>query len=126
MAECFNRSSETEMRRRLRRELPPAEALVWSRLRRKQLLGARFRRQYSVGSYCIDFYCPESKLAIEVDGDSHFTEEGKLHDRRRQAFIEEFGIRFLRFTNEDVHDNLDGVLEMIANALMHSPRSRPS
>jgi very-short-patch-repair endonuclease len=117
MTEFFNRSSEKELRRRLRNEPTPAEAELWSRLRRGQLRGHRFRRQYSIGPFCVDFYCVQAKLVIEVDGDTHFTPEAKQYDAQRQSYIEAFGIRFLRFTNVEVHDNLDGVLEAIARAL---------
>ncbi|WP_165229230.1 endonuclease domain-containing protein [Aquisphaera insulae] len=121
MTEFFNRGSEKERRRELRGRMPLAEVLLWSQLRRGQLLGYRFRRQYSVGSFIVDFYCPRLKLAIELDGDSHFSEEAKAYDARRQHFIEEFGIRFLRFTNQDVLDNMDGVLEVIARAVEQGP-----
>lgn len=77
------------------------------------MLGVKFRRQYSVGSYIIDFYSPEIKLAIEVDGDSHFEHQAIKYDRERQSFIENFGIQFLRFTNIDIYKNLHGVLEEI-------------
>ena len=117
MTEFFNRSSEKDLRRRLRKELTPAEAELWSRLRRGQLRGHRFRRQYSIGPYCVDFYCVQAKLAIEVDGDTHFTPEAKQYDAQRQRYIEAFGIRFLRFTNVDVYDNPDGVVEAIARAI---------
>jgi very-short-patch-repair endonuclease len=117
MTELLNRSSEKDLRRRLRKELTPAETELWSRLRRGQLGGRRFPRQYSIGPYCVDFYCVQAKLAIEVDGDSHFTPEAKQYDPQRQLYIEAFGIRFLRFTNVEVYDNLDGVIEAIARAL---------
>jgi very-short-patch-repair endonuclease len=125
MTEYFNRSSEKEMRRRLRKEMPQAEVVLWTRLRGKQLFGKKFRRQYSVGPYSIDFYCPEVKLAIELDGDSHFTQEAKQYDAQRQQYIESFGIRFLRFTNQDVYENLDGVLEAISLAVQENPPQSP-
>ena len=117
MTEFFNRSSEKDLRRRLRKELAPAEAQLWSRLRRGQLGGRRFRREYSIGPYCVDFYCVQAKLAIEVDGDTHFIPEAKQYDAQRQQYIGAFGIRFLRVTNVEVYDNLDGVVEAIARAL---------
>jgi very-short-patch-repair endonuclease len=117
MTEFFNRSSEKDLRRRLRKELTPAEAELWARLRRGQLREHRFRRQYSVGPYCVDFYCVQAKLAIELDGDTHFTSEAKQYDAQRQRYIGAFGIRFLRFANAEVYDNLDGVVEAIARAL---------
>jgi len=125
MTEFFNRSSEKELRRRQRKELTPAETKLWSRLRRGQLHGRRFRRQYSVGPYCVDFYCAQAKLAIEVDGDTHFTPEAKQYDARRQSYIEAFRVRMLRFTNDEVYDNLDGVVEAIARALREEPPCIP-
>jgi very-short-patch-repair endonuclease len=125
MTEYFNRSSEKDLRRQLRKEKPPAEALLWSRLRREQLGGHRFRRQYSVGPFCVDFYCVQAKLAIELDGDSHFTPDAKRYDFDRQQYIESFGIRVLRFTNVELYDNLDGVLEAIAMALAAEPPCIP-
>jgi len=105
MTQIFNRSSDTEKRRRLRRESPLAEQRLWLRLRNRQLMGYRFRRQYGVGPSVLDFYCPEVKLAIEVDGDSHF--EAGEYDRERQRYIESLGIRVLRFTNREVFKRLD-------------------
>lgn len=67
----------------------------------RQLAGVKFRRQYGVGPFVIDFYCPEFKLAIEVDGHSHESPEAKKHDAERQKAIEHYGIRFLRFTDEE-------------------------
>lgn len=115
MTQFFNKSQEKEKRRRLRAEMPPAEIALWSRLRRKLVCGYKFRRQYSVGPYVIDFYCPALRLAGEIDGESHFVSVGNDYDDQRQAFIESFGIRFLRFTNRDVYDNLGGVLETISS-----------
>ncbi len=76
--------------------------------------GFKFRRQYSVGPYVIDFYCPALNLAVEIDGDSHFQRDS--NDKPRQYYIENFGIRFSRFTNEEVYNNLEGVLEVIRQA----------
>lgn len=109
MTEFFNRASETKRRRYLRNSMPKAEVLLWCKLKGKQVGGARFRRQYSVGPFVLDFYCPQVKLAIEVDGDSHFLDDGR-RDTDRQRYIEGFGIRFLRFTNTDIYSNLDGVV----------------
>jgi very-short-patch-repair endonuclease len=106
--------------------MPPSEILLWSKLRGRQLQGMKFRRQYSVGPYCVDFYCPEIRLAIELDGDSHFTDAAKGYDRERQRWIESFGIRFLRFTNTDLYENLDGVLHVIATAIETTPPTPPS
>lgn len=123
MPRVFNRSESKDTRRRLRKAMTRAEAVVWAKLRRKQILGHVFRRQYSVGPYVIDFYCPGLKLAVEIDGDSHFLDGAEAADQRREAFISGFGIRFLRFTNEEVYRNLEGVLESITQvALEHTER----
>jgi very-short-patch-repair endonuclease len=81
------------------------------------MLGYKFRRQYSVDQYVIDFYCPELKLAIEVDGDSHFSPLARIYDSQRQHHIESFGIRFLRILNEDVYFNMDAVLDEIEETI---------
>ncbi len=113
MNEFFNREDQTSKRRELRGSMPNAEVILWSRLKGRQLLGCKFRRQYSVGTFVIDFFAVEIKLGIELDGDSHFQPGALEYDRKREQFIESFGIRIVRVLNSDVHDNLDGVLEMI-------------
>jgi very-short-patch-repair endonuclease len=115
VTEIFNRTSEKGRRRQHRHEMPRAEVLLWSRLKGKQLLGLKFRRQYSVGQYCLDLYCPAAKLAVEIDGDSHWAEGAVEYDRVRQSFIQSFGIHFLRFPNSEVYENLDGVVQVISD-----------
>jgi len=117
MTKIYNRTSEKEKRRLLRNNLPKAEVILWSRLQRKQLWGYKFRRQFSVGSYVIDFYCPELKVAIEIDGASHFKEGVEEYDHNRQESIEKLGISFLRFTNNDIYKNLIGVLQAIGDKI---------
>jgi very-short-patch-repair endonuclease len=113
VTQLFNKSEAKDKRRALRKSMLRAEVMVWSKLRGKNVKGYKFRRQYSVGTYIIDFYCAELKLAIEIDGESHFIAGSEDHDRKRQEFIESTGIRFLRFTNTDVYERLDGVLDVI-------------
>jgi len=93
--------------------MPETELILWSQIRRKQVAGCRFRRQYGVGPYVLDFYCPELHLAIEVDGDSHFNKKSEEYDRNRQNNIEQYGIKFLRFTNEDIRKGLHVILDVI-------------
>jgi very-short-patch-repair endonuclease len=118
MNEFFNRESETHKRQQLRGSMPDAEVILWSRLKGRQLLGCKFRRQYSVGSFVIDFYSVETKLGIELDGDSHFRTGAPKYDQKRQQFIESFGIKIVRVLNSDVYDNLDVVLEMIGREVL--------
>ena len=73
----------------------------------------RFRRQITVGIYILDFYCAEAKLAIEIDGAQHYLPQGKQHDLYRTNYLNEQGIKVLRFTNRDVMENLQGVCTMI-------------
>jgi len=110
----------------LRNNMTLAEILLWNHLKQKKLLGYDFHRQKPIAEFVVDFYCPRLSLAIEIDGDSH---EGKLEkDGKRQHDIEEFGIRFLRFSDEEVKHNLDGVLEAISisieNQAPAGPRTR--
>ncbi len=113
MTRLFNQTSEKEKRRALRKNMPPAEIILWSKLRGKNLCGLKFKRQYSIGAYIVDFYSPQLKLAIEIDGESHFIEGAEIRDQKRQAVIESAGVAILRFTNRDVYERIEGVIEKI-------------
>ena len=117
MNEFFNRESETGKRRKLRRSMTDAEVILWSRLKGRQLLGCKFRRPYSVGSFVIDFFSVEIKLGIELDGQCHLQPGAPEYDGKRQHFIESFGIRIVRILNTEVHENVDGVMEMLAGVV---------
>ena len=117
MTIAYNIKSQTSRRRALRHSMSKAEVILWKELSRKQLHGYKFRRQYGVDQYVLDFYCPHLKLAIEVDGDSHFMPGAEEQDKTRQEYNEAFGIRFLRFTNADVCENIDGVCHVIFNKI---------
>jgi len=94
--------------------MPLAEQLLWAKLKNKQIKNHKFRRQHSIGKFIVDFYCPEIKLAVELDGDSHFesTAAEKL-DSQRQSSLESLGIKVIRFTNREVYENLTGILESL-------------
>ncbi len=100
-------------RKTLRSTLTPAEAKLWLCLKNKQLDGKRFRRQFSIGNYILDFYCPEQKIAVELDGKHHFTPEGRMIDDERDLFLSAQGIRVLRFENIRVFQQLENLLEEI-------------
>jgi very-short-patch-repair endonuclease len=93
--------------------MPKSEVILWSKLKNRQMHGVRFLRQFGIDAYILDFYCPCLKLAIEVDGDSHFVRGAEEYDRTRQEHIESYGIRFLRFTNNEVCRNTQGVCQRI-------------
>lgn len=103
-----------DLSRRLRREQTDVERKLWSRLRSRNLGGAKFRRQHPIGPYIADFCYPERGLVIELDGGHHAQQAES--DRHRQAFLETNGYRVLRFWNNEMMGNLDGVLERIAEA----------
>jgi very-short-patch-repair endonuclease len=124
MTKIYNRTVEKNNRKILRKNMPKAEVILWSRLKGKRLDGYKFRRQFSVAQFVVDFYCPRLKLAIEVDGDSHFSEGSELSDKARQDFIESFGISFLRFTNKEIYGNLDEVLSKIEDFIQKKPIMR--
>ena len=117
MTQLYNRTSEKLKRQQLRKNMTRAEFIIWQKLKCKQIEGYKFRSQYSISQFVVDFYCTELKLAIEIDGDSHFQDGAQEYDRERQAFIESVGIRFLRFTNDEVYRNLEGVLEKITQEI---------
>jgi very-short-patch-repair endonuclease len=111
----YNRRKQCETRKELRGNMTKAELILWSKLRRRQLNGFKFRRQYSINRYIVDFYCTELRLVIEVDGESHLGKENQEYDKVRQDEIESLGISFLRFTNQDVYRNLNKVISVILN-----------
>lgn len=125
MTKVFNKGSEKEKRRLLRNNMPKAEQLLWAKLKGRGLGGFKFRRQYGVKEFVLDFYCSELKLAIEVDGDSHFMDGAEVNDMERQKIIESYGIIFLRFTNSDIYENMSVVLERIHEFALESKADLP-
>ena len=109
----------------LRQRLTPAEARLWTLLKRSRLDGRKFRRQHSVGPYILDFYCPSEKLAVELDGEGHFTLPGVSHDAKRRRFLERYGIRVIRFENERVFKNEMYVLERIRSEFGWNKKTKP-
>lgn len=106
-----------ELARNLRKHQTDAEKLLWSRLRNRQMEGCKFRRQQVSGPYIADFLCLEPKLIVELDGGQHL--EQKEQDEQRTSYLQYLGYQVLRFWNNDVLQNLDGVLESIRNAICY-------
>ncbi len=113
----YNRTKEKWRRKELRNNMTKAESILWEYLKNKKLGGYKFRRQYSVDSFIIDFYCPKVKLGIEVDGEVHFTDEAKEYDENRSGFLSDFGIEIIRFKNDEVFNNVEMVLKIIEQKL---------
>jgi very-short-patch-repair endonuclease len=136
VASRFSRTKETTARaRRLRRDATRAERKLWYVLQRAQLDSLSFRRQHPIGTYIVDFYCPTIRLAIELDGGQHNEPRHQANDERRSQVLKTNGITVIRFWNNDVVENVEGVWDEIArvaatlklrpaNPTPHPPPSR--
>lgn len=116
MGKLFNRKYLEPERKSLRNHQTKAEKMLWMRLKKKQLAGRKFRRQHSIENCILDFYCPSEKLAIELDGGYHRNPVKAENDRIRDERLNNLGITVLRFKNEEVFNNLEGVLQKIKQA----------
>ena len=112
----------TGLARRLRRDSTSAELRLWNRLRSRSINGHKFVRQQPLGRFVVDFLCREKRLVVEVDGGQHDESD---RDRARDQWLREHNYRILRFWNNDVMSNMDGVLETIANALHEAAPPHP-
>ncbi|OHB30803.1 MAG: hypothetical protein A2X79_07105 [Desulfuromonadaceae bacterium GWB2_53_15] len=121
-----NRPVLKSRRKELRNNSTSAERMLWSILQHSNLGGYKFRRQHSVGSYILDFYCPSEKLAVELDGDSHFTDEAIEYDRERTAYLNALNIKVIRFLNTDVYNNLNVVCEQILEKIKSGNLTTPN
>jgi lysyl-tRNA synthetase class 2 len=107
--------------RRLRRDQTDAERVLWFRLRDRRLNGLKFKRQVPIDKYIADFFCAEARLIVELDGGQHATRD----ESNRTAILESMGYLVVRFWNNDVLQNTDGVLEEILNAINRHPQEPP-
>lgn len=100
----------------MRRTMTEAELALWLWLRKPGIAGLRFRRQVPIGPYIVDFFCPQRRLVVEVDGGQHASDEDAAHDRARDAWLSAQGYRVIRVWNNDVMENIDGVCAAITEA----------
>ncbi len=114
MSNIRNQSPKS-ISRLLRQRATPAESILWQELRNRRLNGLKFRRQYPVSGFILDFYCAEKNLGIELDGSIHDTQEE--YDKIREQLISESGIRILRFSNQEILENLEDVKTKIENLI---------
>ena len=105
----------TQNARNLRKKSTDAERILWSRLKAKQLNGYKFRRQHPIGNYIVDFVCLSEKLIVELDGGQHAIQKEK--DAKRDSWLRNEGYKILRFWNNDVFENINGVLAVISRYL---------
>ncbi len=115
MYNIFNKSKFLSRRKDLRKDTTLQEYKLWYFLKGKNL-GVKFRRQHGIGPYIADFYCKEKNLIIELDGSQH--QENKEYDRERDNYIKTLGIKVLRFWNNEVDTNIEGVLMKIKEEIL--------
>ena len=102
-----------KLAKELRKLESEAEKILWSQLNRNQLLGLQFRRQHPINRFIADFYCPKIKLVIEVDGSIHDIPEYQAHDIGRSEVLNDFSITVIRFTNEQILNEIDSTIKQI-------------
>jgi very-short-patch-repair endonuclease len=117
MVSGSNKKELKGLRQNLRNNMPPAEKILWGQLKGKQLEKYKFRRQHSINEFILDFFCPQAGLAIEIDGDSHYQTGRPGYDAERSKKIDSHGIKIIRFTNNEIYDSLDGVVDQILKQL---------
>ena len=120
MKKIHNLREKKTLRQKLRHNATPAEKLLWKSLK-NSAVGAKFRRQHGVGPYVLDFYCPEHKLAIEIEGGIHNDVLRSAYDAERHAFLKSQGIRVLYIDNRDVLEVFEYVVGVIKTAVLEQP-----
>lgn len=99
--------------RELRKNLTQQERKLWNLLKNKQFHNLSFRRQHPIGDYIVDFICRSQKLIIELDGGQHNIDENIKYDKKRTEFLESLGFKVIRFWNNDIDNNIEGVIKFI-------------
>lgn len=112
-------NGKTVKARKLRKNMTEQERKLWQFLRKKSIDGLKFRRQYPIGNYIVDFICNEKKLIIEIDGGQHNEDKNIAYDKERTKFIENKGYRVIRFWNCDIDNNIEGVYHAILQQLLN-------
>ena len=120
--QIYNKDNSEHQRKELRKNSTESEKKLWQYLRNKQFEGIKFYRQYGIGNYITDFYSPSLKLVIELDGSQHFTPEALEYDKIREEFMKSLGIKTLRFNNNDVMSNIEGVLEVLRKEIINEDK----
>ncbi len=115
--QIHNKREMLERRKKLRNNATQEEKLLWKYLRKSYVADAKFRRQHSVGYYVLDFYCPEVRLAVELDGGGHYTEEVMEYDKTRDEYLKALNIKTIRFNNRDVKNNMTGILDLLGDEI---------
>ena len=111
--------------RKLRRNQTDAEKKLWALLRNRQLEGVKFRRQFSLSGYILDFYSPEYKLGIEADGGGHYEDKGRQRDELRTRELNKLGVEIIRFSDRDILTNIEGIYERIKKVIEEKKNNPP-
>ncbi|MFA6160498.1 MAG: endonuclease domain-containing protein [Parcubacteria group bacterium] len=117
MTKIYNKAKIKENRRLLRKVQTKEELIFWAQVKNRRFHDYKFRRQYSIGNYIADFYCPELKLVVEIDGGQHYEKENIKKDFERTKFFEDLGMKIKRYTNIEIKNNLSGVMEELWGGL---------
>ena len=113
----FYNSKNINLAKNMRSNMTKEEVKLWNIVRAKKLLGYKFKRQVLIGEYIVDFLCEEKKLIIEIDGGQHNETNNIIYDKNRTIYLEQQGYKVLRFWNNEVWDNIKGVVEVIKKHL---------
>ena len=116
----FNNQSLKSRRRELRENQTDAEKKLWEFLRGRRFQGLKFHRQFSIGAYILDFYCPQLRFGIELDGNQHNESETKIYDKDREEILQVSNINVIRFWNDEIENNVEKVLEKILSEIKKS------
>ena len=114
-------SDKLDFKRKLRSEMTDPERRMWNKLRACQLGGLGFRRQHGIGPYIVDFFCPEKKMIIEIDGETHAEEKQMAKDVKKEAYFDSLGLKVVRYLNREIMENLEGVIEDLYQKMNTSP-----
>jgi very-short-patch-repair endonuclease len=117
--------NDVDKSRKLRRNQTDAEKKLWALLRNRQLEGVKFRRQFPLGGYIVDFYAPEYRLGIEADGGGHYENKGRQRDKFRTKELNELGVEIVRFSDRDILTNIEGVCERIKKVIEEKKNNPP-
>ena len=108
------------LRQKLRNNTTDAERKLWSMIRKKEIMNFKFTRQYGVGKYILDFYCPTLRLALELDGSQHMEAKNAMYDEQRAKFLNFHNIKIIRFYDNEVFKNPEKVLERIVKIIKNN------
>jgi len=116
----FNLKVFKDRRVQLRKNQTEPEKKLWRGIRSSQL-GVKFRRQHGIGNYIVDFYCSELSFVVELDGNSHFSEQALMYDQSRDHYFNQLGLKVVRFTNKEVMNNYEGVIVTLLGMIKNQP-----